>query len=61
MFKMNGIFAYGQLYTALSRVRKMGDMRLVGIIEKGVKLQNRAVMDFETRKKWILVDNKPAL
>ena len=44
MFKMNGIFAYGQLYTALSRVRKTGDMRLVGDIKKGVKLQSRAVM-----------------
>ena len=59
VFKMDGIFAYGQLYTALSRVRKMGDMRLVGSIKKGVKLQSRAVMEFEKGNRWTLVDNKP--
>jgi len=59
VFKMDGIFAYGQLYTAMSRVRKMGDMRLVGDIKKGVKLQNIAVTEFERGQRWILVDNKP--
>ena len=59
VFQMDGIFAYGQLYTALSRVRKMSDMRLVGTIKEGVKLQSREVMEFEKAKRWTLVDNRP--
>ena len=45
----------------MSRVQIVSDMRLAGDIKKGVVLQNRAVMVSEATKKWILVDNKPAL
>ena len=57
--QMDGIFAYGQFYTALSRVRKMSDMGLVESIKEGVKLQSREVMELEKAKQWTLVDNRP--
>ena len=58
-FHSQGLFAYGQLYTALSRVRDMLNLCCMGDFNSGMKCAAEDVMVFEARTVWIDVDNGP--
>lgn len=56
--KVDSFFVYGQLYTALTRVRKLEHMRLVGAkLPKRWLLADPKVVAFDARTAWIPVDN----
>ena len=43
-------FAYGQAYVAISRVRSLKDLKIIGNIKKEYFLTNQDVIDFYTKK-----------
>lgn len=59
-FNMEGLFAEGQLYTALSRVRKFDKLRLMAVsLKMSVKLASERALTFEAQTRWRLIDNSP--
>lgn len=60
MLDMTELFAEGQLYTALSRVRDFKCLRLKGELKTGLKLCDARVLKFESEGVWYDVDNSPA-
>ena len=59
-FNMGGLFAEGQLYTALSRVRDFDKLRLMGsVLKQASKCANKKVLAFEAAAQWRLIDNGP--
>ncbi len=59
VFHMGGMFAFGQLYTALSRVRNFMNLRVTGNISGTLKLANKVVTAFEQACVWHTIDNSP--
>ena len=59
-FHSQGLFAYGQLYTALSRVRELRFLTCSGGYGVGMKCADQRVIDFEESIVWIDIDNGPA-
>ena len=60
VFNMQGLFAEGQLYTALSRVRNFARLRLMGPVKKDdTKCFNKKVLAFEANTYWQRLDNGP--
>ena len=58
-FNLAGLFAEGQLYTALSRVRDFDKLRVTGKLMSGCKCANKKVLAFEANTRWRLIDNGP--
>ena len=59
---MQGLFAKGQLYTAVSRVRDFGKLRLTRTgVKEGDKCANEKVLAFEASTRWRMVDNGPEM
>lgn len=58
-FQLDGLFAPGQLYTALSRVRDYKNLKLSGEARVGMKLADPGVAAFESAAVWHTVDNGP--
>ena len=59
-FNMQGLFAEGQLYTALSRVCNFEKLRLMGpVLKQASKCANKKVLAFEANTQWRLIDNGP--
>lgn len=62
IFSLQGLFAEGQLYTALSRVRDFEKLRLTGTaVREGDKCANKKVLAFEASTRWRMIDNGPDL
>ena len=62
VFSLQGLFAEGQLYTALSRVRDFHKLRLIGnAVREGDKCANKKVLAFEASTRWRMVNNGPEL
>ena len=60
VFNLQGLFAEGQLYTALSRVRNFEKLRLMGSqVKQGSKCANKEVLAFEAGTVWRMIDNGP--
>jgi hypothetical protein len=59
VIKLDNPFAYGQVYTAVSRVRKFSDLCFVGSFSNKWKLASPIVMDFlhECKREWLVLDN----
>ena len=58
IFTVTNVFAPGQLYTGLSRVRSFDRLRVVGSVRRMVAA-SRAVIEFERSINWHVVDNRP--
>lgn len=55
-----GPFAFGQLYTALSRVRRYNDLIIVGNdLDQSWKLSTKRTVNFWRGQKWLQLDNSP--
>ncbi|PNW74473.1 hypothetical protein CHLRE_12g485438v5 [Chlamydomonas reinhardtii] len=54
---VSNIFDFGQLYVALSRVRRFADLRIVGNIPAKLKLARASVVQFEEATRWRVLDN----
>lgn len=53
------LFAYGQLYTGLSRVSDMDDLRVTGVLSFDMKLCDKRVRSFELDTMWTGIANGP--
>ena len=58
-FDVRGLFACGQLYTAMSRVRGYQFLKLLGGVKEGMKLADPRVALFEAAAVWHTIDNGP--
>ncbi len=52
-------FAYGQMYSALGRVRRISDLKLVGSLKVNCKLAAKEAVAFERSAPWVNIDNSP--
>lgn len=59
VFNLQGLFAEGQLYTALSRVRNFDRLRVIGSVKSDSACANRKVLTFEASTVWQTIDNGP--
>ena len=59
IFSMKDVFAFGQIYTALGRVKNFSRVRITGSITSSAKLCDSKVVDFELSTVWTGIDNKP--
>lgn len=61
-FQIDGLFAPGQLYTALSRVRDVSNLKIQGTPKLGMVCSDQSVLDFErsvtARNKVIRCENR---
>ena len=60
VFDLNGLFAVGQLYTALSRVRDFSKLYLVGKLHERLLCAHPKVVAFEKDTPWRYIDNGPS-
>ena len=59
VFDLQGLFAEGQLYTALSRVRNFDKLRVIGSVKSDAACANQKVLAFEASTVWQTIDNGP--
>ncbi len=59
VINMGKPFAFGQVYTAVSRVRKFSDITFTGTVSNRWMLASPVVINFlrECEKEWIILDN----
>ena len=56
-FMISGVFSYGQIYSALSRVRYFKDLKVMGSLAKKKWLASPSVIEFERSVKWTFIEN----
>lgn len=56
---VHNIFCSGQLYTALSRIQKQEDLRVIGAVNEGMKLTDPVVLRRFAAQKKICVETWP--
>ena len=59
VFIIDDLFAEGQLYTALSRVRDFSRLKIHGRIPKNAKCADAVAVRFERAVQWRIIDNSP--
>ena len=60
LFDLNGLFAEGQLYTALSRVGDFTKFFIQGSLRSNLPCANAKVVAFESSVPWTIIDNGPS-
>lgn len=59
LFHMAGIFAVGQLYTALSRIERFVNLKVMGNFSMKMPCSHAAVPKFEQDTTWHQINNGP--
>ena len=54
---LRNVFAFGQLYTAVSRVRNFRQIKFIGNLSDTWKLCSPKAEEFESSEPWIAFDN----
>lgn len=57
---LGNCFAFGQMYSALGRVRTLQDLKLVGSLKLKCKLASPVAVQFERSAAWVNINNSPA-
>ena len=59
IFKCSKIWSCGQLYSALSRVRDLLQLKVIGDIDENTVCAAPEVIQFENNTKWCVIDHGP--
>ena len=59
VFHLDGLFAAGQLYTALSRVRDFSRLAVTGNVSSAAQCADKQAIEWDKSVSWHVIDNSP--